>query len=148
MTDQQILDDLIRREGGYSNRSADRGGPTKYGITAKTLTAWRGRHCDAHDVQDMQEAEAREIYTAWYVKPFAETPDDVRAHLVDIAVNSGPERATKLLAAAMDAALHSKRPLWLELVIARLKFYAAIVHNDPTQAANINGWIDRAVSFL
>lgn len=147
-TDAGILDDLIRREGGYSDRAADRGGPTNFGITIPTLTAWRGRPCGASDVRDMPEDEARAIYTGRYLAPFAETPDDVRAHLVDMAVNHGPERAKKLLATAMDATLHSTRPLWLELVVARLKFYAAIVHNDHEQAANINGWVARACEFL
>jgi lysozyme family protein len=148
MTDTEIIDGLIKREGGYVNNPADHGGPTNFGITAKTLTAWRGRSCDATDVKDMTEAEARAIYVDRYLKPFAEAPDDVRAHLVDIAVNSGPERAKKLLATAMDAALHSNRPVWLELVIARVKFYGAIVHDNPTQATFLNGWISRAFQFL
>lgn len=148
ITDAQILDDLIRREGGYSNRAADRGGPTNFGITQKTLSAWRGRHCDAHDVRDMRVDEARAIYAEWYLKPVAGAPDDVRAHMVDIAVNHGPDRAHKLWAAAQDAALHSTRPLGIELAIARIKFYGHIVHDDHGQAENINGWLNRACEFL
>ena len=34
-----MITDVIRREGGYVNHPADKGGPTKYGITHKTLTA-------------------------------------------------------------------------------------------------------------
>jgi hypothetical protein len=48
----------------------------------------------------------------------------------------------------MEAALHSNRPVWLELVIARVKFYGAIVHDNPTQATFLNGWISRAFQFL
>lgn len=33
MNIEQYLDDLIKREGGYVNNPADRGGATKYGIT-------------------------------------------------------------------------------------------------------------------
>ncbi|MFX8535331.1 glycosyl hydrolase 108 family protein, partial [Acinetobacter baumannii] len=33
MNIEQYLDELIKREGGYVNNPADRGGATKYGIT-------------------------------------------------------------------------------------------------------------------
>ena len=29
----ELIDELIEREGGYVNHPADRGGPTKFGIT-------------------------------------------------------------------------------------------------------------------
>ena len=35
MTVDQMIDDILRREGGYVNHPADKGGPTKYGITLK-----------------------------------------------------------------------------------------------------------------
>ena len=35
MTIEAILDDVLRREGGYSDHLADGGGPTNYGITAR-----------------------------------------------------------------------------------------------------------------
>ena len=38
---EQILDDILRREGGYVSHPADRGGPTNFGIAAQTLGSWR-----------------------------------------------------------------------------------------------------------
>ena len=63
-TIEQILDDILRREGGYVNHPADRGGPTNFGITAQTLGSWRklGRPATAAEVQALTEPEARAIY--------------------------------------------------------------------------------------
>ena len=39
MTTEQVITDILRREGWpkYTNRAADKGGPTKGGITLETL---------------------------------------------------------------------------------------------------------------
>ena len=39
MTKDEIIDEIIQREAGYVNHPADRGGPTNWGITAKTALA-------------------------------------------------------------------------------------------------------------
>ena len=70
MTTEDIIDGIIKREGGYVNNPADRGGPTKFGITLKTLKAWRGSPVTAWGVEGLGEDEAREIYESEYlVKP-------------------------------------------------------------------------------
>src|ERR1041384_4619075 len=109
-TAADIIDDLIRREGStYSDHPADRGGPTKYGITLRTLRAWRHRIepsqiTDASDVEALTEEEARAIYTAMYViNPRFIELNDVRlqALLVDCGVQHGTERATRWLQEAL-----------------------------------------------
>ena len=37
---RHIIKEIIRREGGYVNHPNDRGGPTKYGVTHKTLSRY------------------------------------------------------------------------------------------------------------
>ena len=59
MTIDQMLNDVLRREGGYVHDPADRGGPTHYGITQRTLRAWRGQLVTAADVRDLTTAEAK-----------------------------------------------------------------------------------------
>ena len=39
MTIDQLIDDVIAREGGYSDHPADRGGPTRWGITERVARA-------------------------------------------------------------------------------------------------------------
>jgi lysozyme family protein len=145
-----ILDGIIRREGGYVDHPSDRGGPTKYGITIRTLADWRGKPVTAEDVRDLSEAEARDIYRARYIAPFLKLDEspDVRPVLIDVAVNSGVMRAIGLLAEARQQAIVTKRPLLTEIVIARLLFYARIVRGDRSQGDFIYGWVNRAVSFL
>jgi len=66
---ESLIDDIIRREGGFVNHPADRGGPTKYGITAKTLGNWRqlGWLATSDEVATLTESEAREIYRHRYI---------------------------------------------------------------------------------
>ena len=59
MTDDAIISDIISREGRtYTDFPGDKGGPTKLGITLKTLADWRHHACEPVDVQNMDEAEA------------------------------------------------------------------------------------------
>lgn len=145
MTAAQLLDDLLRREGGYTDHPADTGGPTKYGITLATLASWRGHPVTAADVRALSEIEARAIYTKLYLEPFDGIDDAIRPQVIDIAVNAGVFRAKALLALAQADTTHAPD---VALVIQRLKHYARIVKGNPSQAAFILGWINRAVEFL
>ena len=96
MTTGEILDEVLRREGGYVDHPHDRGGPTHYGITRATLAGWRKAAVTAEDVQRLTEAEARAIYQRQYVEApgFDQIVDPrLRALLVDYGVHSGPRRA-------------------------------------------------------
>ena len=41
---EKFLEMLFGLEGGYSNRKADLGGPTNYGITQDTFDSWRKKN--------------------------------------------------------------------------------------------------------
>lgn len=90
---------LLAREGGgtFTDRAADKGGPTRWGIDAATLGAWRklGRPATAAEVQALGETEATTIYRQrYFVLPGFDRVADVSARiseeLLDTGVNMGP----------------------------------------------------------
>ena len=140
MTDAEILDAILLREGGYVDHPLDRGGPTNMGITLATLGKWRGKPVTAADVKALGHEEAAAIYYAWYVAPFADVARDLKPLAVDIAVMSGATTARGLLARANGDRV--------ALVKERLRQLARIVKGRPTQAVFLEGWINRTLEFL
>lgn len=161
----RIIEELLRREGGYVNHPADRGGPTAFGITQRTLSDWRGRPASAADVQALTQDEAREIYQAVYIdRPKLDLVQDValRELLVDCAVNHGPARAVKWLQMAVGAdpdgvigprtaaavAQHRAADLYRRVLATRIVFYGRLIERDRSQAAFAAGWAKRAAEFV
>jgi len=114
-TVEQIIDEIIRREGGFADHPNDRGGPTKYGITEAVarLHGWRG------DMRDLPEDLARRIYLdQYYQRPgfnqiHAISPA-VALELADTGVNMGPEVAVKFLQRTLNA-LNQEEKLFPDL---------------------------------
>lgn len=101
----QLIDGLLKREGGYNDNPADKGGPTNFGITLKTLQNWRGDFTlTANDVRYMEEWEARNIYESLYYKPgkIADIPESLRDIMLDTCVNFGVPGAWRLVQAALN----------------------------------------------
>ena len=99
-TVEDMIDDILRREGGYVNHRADRGGPTNYGVTLGTLRRWRGDPTlTAADVKALTREEAREIYRAdYFTGPGIDRlPPPLHPQTFDMAVNTGPAKAVELL---------------------------------------------------
>jgi lysozyme family protein len=91
----QLIEDILRREGGFVDHPADRGGPTKYGITHKTLSQYVGHAVLRKDVENLKEDLAREIYERnYYFAPRIDRlPEAIQPFVFDSAVNHGPRRA-------------------------------------------------------
>ena len=65
-TVEQMIDDLIAVEGGWSDHPADKGGPTMYGVTQAVARA-NGYH---GQMRDMPRAIAQSIYRKkYFVEP-------------------------------------------------------------------------------
>jgi lysozyme family protein len=159
MTTDDLIEEVIAREGGFVEHPADRGGPTKFGITKGTLARWRGRVVTTGDVKTLDIGEARNIYQVLYVSQpgFAELPEPLRTQVVDFGVHSGPVQAVRALqrvlsvtcdgvlgaqtrAALADADIEQvTRELWQ----ARVRFLAHLVALRPTQEVFLDGWLNR-----
>lgn len=173
---RRSLDEILKREGWptFSNRAADRGGPTKGGITLATLSAWRKRPQTIADLIELGEVEARAIYRERYLAPWEFVADEkLFAVLVDYAVTSGHDDPTKAVqqkvAVKVDGILG---PITRAAVLAadakavrdyvigyRVRHMVNLALNDPKlkkliaghndlQLANLRGWLNRATEFL
>ncbi|MBV9842374.1 MAG: hypothetical protein JOY99_12740 [Sphingomonadaceae bacterium] len=99
-----LIDALIDREGGYVANPADRGGPTRFGITQATARA----NGYAGDMAVLPRAVAAAIYQRLYwAKPgldrIAALAPKLAAELFDTGVNMGPETALGFLRRALNA---------------------------------------------
>jgi lysozyme family protein len=167
MTDEQIIAEVIEREGGFADVANDRGSFTKYGITAATLGQWRklGRPATRAEVRALTSAEAADIYRVRYVQnPGFDRIvfQPLRVQLIDFGVNSGPERAIRWLqrvcrVAPVDgvlgqatAAAVNALPGWLvnEALVAARLYMVDATSDAPDQKAFEEGWENRALSFF
>lgn len=99
-----LIDELIEREGGYANHSADRGGATMYGITEAVARA----HGFAGAMPDLPRDEAAAIYRRLYwLRPkfdqISLRVPRVAAELFDTGANMGPAVAATFLQRALTA---------------------------------------------
>lgn len=91
---------VLRAEGGYSNREADRGGPTNAGVTQKTYDEYRkNAGLSLRSVKLITADEITGVYRTkfWNVAKCGVLPAPLDLYVFDFAVNSGPSRAAKML---------------------------------------------------
>jgi lysozyme family protein len=99
-----LIDELIEREGGYVNHRADKGGPTRFGITEAVARA----HGYAGAMAELPRDEAVAIYRRLYwLRPrfdqVAARAPRVAAELFDTGANMGPAVAATFLQRALTA---------------------------------------------
>ncbi|MCL6741997.1 hypothetical protein LZ518_12740 [Sphingomonas sp. RB56-2] len=99
-----LIDELIEREGGYVNQPADKGGPTRFGITEGVARA----HGYAGPMSTLPREEAAAIYRRLYwLRPrfddIAKRSPRVAAELFDTGANMGPAVAATFLQRALTA---------------------------------------------
>lgn len=160
MSIKEIIDEILIAEGGpkLTNDPADAGGRTQWGISERSNPqAWTDGH--------VTEAEARAIYERKYVQApgFDKIKDSkLQAQLVDFGVTSGPaiavQKLQEILRVKVDgilgpktlAAIEVEDPRYLsnKLAASRIQMIGRIVQKNPSQIKWLNGWINRAISFI
>jgi lysozyme family protein len=165
LIDDAIIEEILKREGGFVDHPADKGGPTNHGITQVTLALWRGHEVTVEEVRDLSEGEARDIYVELYIQRpglFRIANDRLRGLMIDSAVNHGIKRAIKMLQwslgvipdgvigpatiKALFAADMNK--LYARVCAERARLYGSIITRNPSQAVFAKGWMNRLASFI
>ena len=162
-----ILENVLVREGWpkYTEHPFDRGGPTKGGITQRTLESWRQRRCTRKELQRLKKPEALEILRRLYVDASGIQRLEghpIQAQVVDNAVLSGPILAMKDLQGVLGVATDGIcGPITLKalngyeintisnlLAVARAKRLARFTVKNPNQLVFLVGWLSRALGFV
>jgi lysozyme family protein len=97
---------VLAAEGGYAEHPRDPGGPTFRGITLATLAAAWGRSATTAELRALTQAEIAAIYRRrfWAAVGGDGLPAGVDLAVFDMAVNSGPARAVRLLQSVLGVA--------------------------------------------
>lgn len=163
----ELIAELIEREGGYVNHPLDKGGPTKYGITEASLKA-----CSPNglvpSVKDLTKQEAATIYKLvyYYDTRTDRFPEELQDLMLDMNVLHGASNAIKILQRALNdlggslksdgvlgpktlQALDFADPIKLRKAInqKRRTFIEAIIKKHPEQKIFKHGWLNRINSF-
>lgn len=167
-TFEKIFENIILKEGGYSDHPYDTGGKTKYGITESVAR----KHGYKGQMIDLPLSYAKNIYyTDYYKNPrIIDIVDDkLREEVFDTGVNCGTKTAIKFLQEAYNL-LNKGNTLVVDGIIgnATLKaingyskqnrlfvlcnalqceYYLKITRNNEKNEAFIFGWLDKRVKF-
>ena len=99
----KIIGSIIKKEGGYVNNPKDKGGRTKYGITAKTA------HANGYvgDIKQLPYSVAYDIYATEYwdiniLDDVAHLSIAIAEEVADTGINMGPVTAGKFLQRSLN----------------------------------------------
>lgn len=117
MSVESIIEDIIQREGGYSENPNDLGGPTKFGVTEAVARAngYQGQ------MADFPIEMARLIYrNQYYIKPgfgrIALLSQAVAEELTDTGVNTGVDVASRFLQRCLNV-LNREQKLYRDISV-------------------------------
>lgn len=97
---------ILHHEGGYVDHPADPGGRTNLGVTQKVWEEWVGHPVDEKQMRALTPELVAPLYKKKYWDKVCgdELPTGVDLAVFDLAVNSGPGRAAKMLQKVLGVA--------------------------------------------
>lgn len=166
------VQEVIKREGGFSNDSNDPGGATKYGISLRFLKEQgidfnHDSHFDIDDVKNMTPQNAKDIYKMyWWDKFSYGTINDqaLALKIFDFSVNAGPHIAHVVAQEAVNSLIshgiaedgllgalsfHYLNSLHPDQLLDNYKrhqeiYYENLVAKNPKLSKFLHGWLRRA----
>lgn len=114
---RRLIAEVIQREGGFSNRPEDRGGPTNWGITLATAR----EHGYTGDMRALPRSLAASIYAGRYwhsleLDAIAQLSPDLATVMFDFGVNSGTGRPGEYLQVQLNV-LNDRGRLYEDIVV-------------------------------
>lgn len=170
------IDEIFRHEGGYQAHPKDSGNwssgkvgegvliGTKYGISAPTLIAWRGKMVTPEEMKNLTEEEAKAIFKKRYWDPLdLDKVKDQRVATIifDAADGSGVAIAKKHTVRALNNigisvseysvdAVNRANPKKLHDAIkqVRIDFFKYLAEKDPNKSVFLKGWLNRMAKYV
>lgn len=153
---EKILDDIVRREGGFVDHPSDPGGATNYGVTLATLRGFGSMYdvdgdgdVDADDVRLVTVEQAKEIYRSTYIYPMLKYAGGpvLLGLFVDAAVNHGVARVSKWIE---DILKNTTDPntVYKLFLKKRIIYFGEITKRNPKFSVFIEGWLRRVAEFV
>ncbi|WP_322011708.1 glycoside hydrolase family 108 protein, partial [Paraburkholderia sp. J12] len=165
---------ILRHEGGYVNRSDDKGGATNHGIAWSTWQKYAeedvGVTPTLDNLKDLTEQQAEVIYLKryWQPKGFCGFKDErVALMSYDWSITSGGAalQIQKMLnqkyhsnivedggmgKQTIDAinAIVDQESLLQDIAAIRRQYYTNLTIKDPGQIGNLKGWLNRVNDCL
>lgn len=165
----KCLEYILKSEGGFVDHPNDSGGPTKYGITWRTLSDYRKVPVGIEEIKALTLDEATKIYESiWAAVGLNRVQSEhVATILFDQVVNRGAIGAIKSLQKTLntefgesllvDGVLGNKtdgaimradeKKLSRKLIQAAQLHYAELVSKDSSQAVFLKGWLSRTFAL-
>jgi lysozyme family protein len=150
--------------GQYTDRKADLGGPTRWGVTQRLASAYYGRQVTKDEIKNLSLANAVKILDTVFVREtnYHSLADwRVRLVVTDFAINAGADDATPALQRAVGAkpdgvcgpitlALSNAADPWSTIakVMSTRQFKHVQQSYKPLQIENLRGWMNRCSMLL